>query len=110
LLSSTRPDEENPTMPPTSRYVSALAGAPNDLSDAEREVVFGLAIAAVAHRYGITSLAAATQLDRAAERGVVRLEGDDETVVLTVGACELVRISRRSLHKLRTMTTAGRPA
>jgi len=57
-------------MPPTtSRYVTARAATPSGLSDAELEVVRGLAIAAVARRFKISSLAACVQLDRAVARG-----------------------------------------
>jgi hypothetical protein len=93
--------------PSTSRYVTAREGSPSGLSDAEREVVFGLAIAAIARRFKITSLAASVQLDRAAGRGTVRLEGDDRDVVLIANGYELVRVTR---DVLRRVTAIRRPA
>ena len=83
-----------------SQFVSAAAGAPSDLTDAERAALLQLAVQNVAAMYGITKQAAADLLDRAAATGDAHLAGDAEHVLVTVHGRALVAISREDLAAL----------
>jgi hypothetical protein len=82
-----------------SKFVSAVAGAPSNLTDAERAVLLQLAVVNVAALHGISREAAADQLDRAAERGEVLLVGDADHVTVIVAGRELVAINREDLRR-----------
>jgi hypothetical protein len=83
-----------------SQFVSAVAGAPSDLTDAERAALLQLAIHNAAALDGITLKAAADLLDRAAEQGHAHLVGDAEHVTVTIHGRALVAISRADLAAL----------
>lgn len=83
-----------------SEFVRAAAGAPSNLTDAERAVLLQLAVHNAATLDGISRQAAADQLDRAAECGDAHLVGDDEHVTVTVAGRALVAITRQSLREL----------
>lgn len=83
-----------------SEFVSAVAGAPSDLSDAERAALLQLAVHNAAALDGISRQAAADLLDRAAATGDAHLAGDAEHVLVTVHGRALVAISREDLAAL----------
>jgi hypothetical protein len=83
-----------------SEFVSAAAGAPSDLTDAERVALLQLAVQNVAALDGITPKAAADLLDRAAATGDAHLAGDAEHVFVTIHGRALVAISREDLAAL----------
>jgi hypothetical protein len=83
-----------------SQFVSAVAGAPSDLSDNERAALLQLAVHNVAAVDGISLKAAADALDRAAATGDALLAGDANHVTVTVHGRALVAISRRDLAAL----------
>jgi hypothetical protein len=87
---------------PLSDLVSARDGPPSGLTDPEREVLFALAIVNVAAQLRVSALAATLQLDRAAARGDVVLEGDDQHATLTVAGRPVVRVGRRALRAMAT--------
>jgi hypothetical protein len=83
-----------------SQFVSAAAGAPSDLTDAERAALLQLAVDAVAESDGISLKAAADLLDRAAATGDAHLAGDAHHVSVTIHGRALVAISRADLAAL----------
>jgi hypothetical protein len=83
-----------------SEFVSAVAGAPSDLTDNERAALLQLAVSAVATHDGISRQAAADLLDRAAATGDALLAGDANHVTVTVHGRALVAISRGDLAAL----------
>jgi hypothetical protein len=82
-----------------SEFVSAVAGAPSNLTDAERAVLLQLAVHNAATLDGISQQAAADLLDRAAATGDAHLAGDAEHVTVTVAGRALVAISREDLRR-----------
>jgi hypothetical protein len=83
-----------------SQYITAVYGAASGLSDAERRLLLGDAVDAVAHRDGLSHGAAAAQLDQAADRGAVSIEGDAERVAVTVHGQAVVAMTRAELRRL----------
>jgi hypothetical protein len=86
-----------------SQFVSAVVGAPSDLTDAERGALLQLAVHNVATLDGISRQAAADALDRAAATGDAHLAGDANHVTVTIHGRALVAISREDLR--RTVAT-----
>jgi hypothetical protein len=82
-----------------SQFVSAVAGAPSDLTDTERAALLQLAVGAVAEFDGISQQAAADLLDRAAASGDAHLAGDAKHVTVTIHGRALVAISRKDLRR-----------
>jgi hypothetical protein len=82
-----------------SEFVSAVAGAPSDLTDTERAALLQLATANAAAMYGISRQAAADLLDRAAADGDTHLAGDATHVFVTVNGRALVAITREDLRR-----------
>jgi hypothetical protein len=82
-----------------SQFVSAVVGAPSDLSDAERAALLQLAVQNVATLDGISRQAAADVLDRAADSGDALLAGDAEHVTVSIHGRALVAISREDLRR-----------
>jgi hypothetical protein len=81
-----------------SQFVSAVAGAPSDLTDAERAALLQLAVGAAATLDGISRQAAADLLDRDAASGDAHLAGDAKHVTVTIHGRALVAISREDLR------------
>jgi hypothetical protein len=82
-----------------SQFVSAVAGAPSDLTDAERAALLQLAVGTVAALDGSSRQAAADLLDRAAATGDALLAGDGERVTVSIHGRVLVAISREDLRR-----------
>jgi hypothetical protein len=91
--------EEVNTLPPDD-LIASREGTPSGLSDLERRALLGLAVTAISMACNVSMRAAAAQLDRAADRGGARIEGDHQTVTLTINGRALVTTTRADLRVL----------
>ena len=87
-----------------SEYVSATYGSPSGLTERERMLLIRLAVKSLADNFGETEETAAAALDVAADRGMVRIVGDQRRVRVTwtqdSGTTVLVDAERVALRQV----------